>query len=239
MGLGRCDSVTQNIPSRGQEKGATVKKKTKRKILPSRGRPRYIRFMLLILTYNLLIILFLGVAIFLPDVIQMASQGADFMDRGAAASRMLAMHARVWPGIIVLLILIGIHSFRSFHRVLGPLQRFEEAFEQMAQGNFHLRVKLRKGDLLGTEQESFNTMMDALGEKLTASQGAVQEVFASLDSLEKAVTGQGKDPTIQKPLKDLRSKLQILSWDLKFFQTKKEDAPALAPEMEPRGLTLK
>ena len=216
-----------------------MEKETKRKKLPSKGKPRYIRFMLLILTYNLLIILFLGAAIFLPDVIRMGTEDAGFLDRGEAASRMLVMHARVWPGIIVLLCLIAIHSFRSFHRVLGPLHRFQDAFEQMAQGNFHLRIKLRKRDLLGTEQEAFNAMMDTLGEKLTASQGAAQEALGVLNSLESSAAGQGNDPAVQKPLQDLRSKLQALSGDLKFFRTK-EDAPPPAPKTGRRSrLTIK
>ena len=216
-----------------------MEKETKRKRLPSKGRPRYFRFMLLILTYNLLIILFLGAAIFLPDVIRMGTEDAGFLDRGEAASRMLVMHARVWPGIIVLLCLIGIHSFRSFHRLLGPLHRFQDAFEQMAQGNFHLRIKLRKRDLLGTEQKAFNTMMDTIGEKLTASQGAAREALGFLNSLESTVAGKGDDPDIQKPLQDLRSKLQALSGDLKFFQTK-EEAPPPAPKTGRRPrLTIK
>jgi len=232
--------LREETNQRGYEKGAAVKEKRKRKKLPSKGKPRYVRFMLLILTYNLLIILFLGAAIFLPDMIQMGTEDTGFMDRGEAASRMLVMHARVWPGIIVLLLLIGIHSFRSFHRVLGPLHRFQDAFEQMTQGNFFLRIKLRKRDLLGSEQKAFNIMMDTLGEKLTASQRSAQEAVASLNALEETVVQRGEDPALQKQMEDLRSKLRALSGDLAFFQTKGQ-TPETAPNVKRarrRGLTL-
>ena len=45
-----------------------------------------------------------------------------------------------------LVVLLGI---RMTHRIAGPLVRINAALDQMAQGNFNVNLKLRKGDLIG------------------------------------------------------------------------------------------
>ncbi len=58
-------------------------------------------------------------------------------------------------GAIVLLI----------HRSLGPLPRLEDILEQIRNGNYSLRMRIRKKDFLVSFVEKLNAVLDILEEK--------------------------------------------------------------------------
>ena len=143
-------------------------------------RSHQYRFLALVLAYNVLIILLLGLTLFLPDILRIQDPTLSLEMRAAAADRILSMHTRVWPSVIALLCLIGIHSFRVFHRLIGPLYRFRWAFDQVRSGNLAFRVRLRRNDLLHREEEVFNEMLDTLAARVESIQTAGLEALRSL-----------------------------------------------------------
>ena len=196
--------------------------KFKRKKFPLRGRPRHLRLLAIVLSYNLLIIVFMAFSLFAPDVISLWDTSASFHEQAEAADRMLTLHTRIWPVMIALLCLIGLHSLRAFHRFLGPLHRFQESFIRVTNGDLSVRIKLRKGDLLGTEQDSFNAMMDVVEEKMNTSHQACQEALASLNALEqKLAVSQGEQAT-RELLQAQRNSLKTLCENVGFFQIQEE-----------------
>lgn len=198
--------------------------KFKRKRFPLRGRPRHLRLLALVLSYNLLIIIFMAFSLFAPDVFELWDQTASFRDQAAAADRMLTLHARIWPVMLVLLVLIGLHSLRAFHRFLGPLHRFQDAFLRITSGDLSIRIKLRKGDLLGTEQDTFNGMMDVLEGKMNASHQACQEALASLNALEQTVAEAGHgDQATRERLQAQRKNLETLCENVGYFQAQDDE----------------
>jgi methyl-accepting chemotaxis protein len=200
-----------------------VEEKFKRKRFPLRGRPRHLRLLALVLSYNLLIIIFMAFSLFAPDVLELWDQSASFRDQAEAADRMLTLHARIWPVMLVLLVLIGLHSLRAFHRFLGPLHRFQAAFIRIASGDLSIRIKLRRGDLLGNEQESFNGMMNVLEEKMDTSQQACNEALDSLNALEQKLA-QGEQIT-RESLQEQRKNLETLCENVGYFQIQEEQVP--------------
>jgi len=199
-----------------------VVEKFKRKRFPLRGRPRHLRLLALVLSYNLLIIIFMAFSLFAPDVLELWDQTASFRDQAAAADRMLTLHARIWPVMLVLLVLIGLHSLRAFHRFLGPLYRFQDAFLRITSGDLSIRIKLRKGDLLGTEQDTFNGMMDVLEGKMNASHQACQKALKALKTLEQTVAGSQGDQATREQLQAQRKNLETLCENVGYFQIREE-----------------
>ncbi len=53
-------------------------------------------------------------------------------------------------------------GIRLTHKVVGPLARINAALQQMARGDFNVRLKLRKGDSLIEVADAINALAEAL-----------------------------------------------------------------------------
>jgi methyl-accepting chemotaxis protein len=171
------------------------------------------------LVYSFLIVCFFAVVTFLPDMMDMRDPGLSL----EARSRVLTKHTWVWPAVLSLIIVLALHSFRSFHKVIGPLYRFRWAFEQVRNGNLLLRVKTRKKDYLQTEEDALNNMLEVLSGKLESIKEATEEAFKSIDELERAAR---KGNEWSKPQIDMlcahREHLQRLVTEVQFFRSENE-----------------
>lgn len=165
-----------------------MKKRDVRRRYPVVNRSHQYRFLAMILIYNIVIVAFFGVAIFVPDFIQLQNENLSLEVRAAIAEKILSTHVRLWPALIALLCVIGLHSFRIFHRFVGPLYRLTWAFEQIRKGDLSFRVRLRKKDYLHQEEEVLNEMIDLLAEKTRSTQLAGLDAMKSLGELERGIT---------------------------------------------------
>ena len=159
----------------------------RRQRFPIVDRSLQYRFLVMILTYSAMIMIFLALFLFLPDIMKLYDEGLSLEARAIAADRILTLHARVWPAVIALICIIAMHSFRALLRIVGPLYRFRQAFEQLRNGNLGLRVKLREKDYLRREEKAINEMIETLSGKLRGIQLAGQDALGSLDELEQIV----------------------------------------------------
>jgi methyl-accepting chemotaxis protein len=146
-------------------------------------RPRQYKFLGLITAYNLVIVLFFGVSLFIPDFLSIQDETLPFENKLAVAERILYLHSRIWPAVIALICLIGLHSFRVIHRFIGPLFRFRWAFDQLGQGNLGCRIRLRTKDYLHREEESFNAMMETLAPRLENFRAECENALRSMDEI--------------------------------------------------------
>ena len=87
------------------------------------------RFLAMSLIASFIIVAFFAIAVFVPDVLEMQNQSLGLQIRSDAASRILEKASWVWPAVLSLIILLGLHSFRAFQRLIGPIYRFRCAFE--------------------------------------------------------------------------------------------------------------
>jgi hypothetical protein len=53
-------------------------------------------------------------------MMDMRDPGLSLEARSNAASRVLAKHTWVWPAVLSLIIVLALHSFRAFLKVIGP-----------------------------------------------------------------------------------------------------------------------
>ena len=190
----------------------------RRQHFPIVDRSLQYRFLVMILTYSAMIMIFLALFLFLPDIMKLYDEGLSLEARAIAADRILTLHARVWPAVIALICIIAMHSFRALLRIVGPLYRFRQAFEQLRNGNLGLRVKLREKDYLRREEKAINEMIETLSGKLRGIQLAGQDALGSLDELEQIVaTVKDLTETDKEVLRVHRHHLDTLMDTARYF----------------------
>ena len=148
------------------------------------NKPLQYRFLAIILIYCLTIVLFLAVFLFVPDIVRMHDKSLSLEARAAAANKILTLHARVWPAVIAIICVAAFHSFRSFHRLIGPLHRFRSVFEQVGSGDMSFTVQIREKDYLHQEEAALNEMLQMIAGKVKTIQNAGAEALKSLGELE-------------------------------------------------------
>jgi methyl-accepting chemotaxis protein len=194
-------------------------RKTRRRQYSIIDRSLQYRVLAIVVTYSMVIVLFLAVCLFVPDILAMTNEGLSLEVRAAAAEKLLTLHSRVWPAIIAVVCVLGIHSVRIFHRLIGPLYRFRWAFDKISEGDLNFRVQIRKSDYLHREEAALNKMIESLAEKCEKLQQAGLSAANSLRALEQetAATDGGKEATKgsllehQQNLKDLLERLEYFS----------------------------
>ena len=176
------------------------------------------RFLAMILIYSAILVLFLALVIFMPDIVQMGDKSKSLDLRAAYADRLLAKHIWVWPGAFVIIVIISFHSFRSFFRVAGPLNRFHAVFDQVARGYVDSSMRIRAKDYLGQEAETLNEMLQVLAEKLGGIQQTGEDALESLKELENHATRElNEDDTCQVLFDVHRQQLERLMKTAQYF----------------------
>jgi len=180
------------------------------------------RFLAMVLVYAFILVAFFGVTLFLPEIRQMHDESLSMAVRGAAAQRILSKHLWVWPTVIFLVCMIGVHSFMAFHRIAGPLYRFVKSFERIRDGYLDFRVKIREKDYLHREEKSFNEMVESLSTRILACQRFSDAALRSFQKMEKSVENRSSvddpEPNLEGHMRILRQDLLELYDALKFFR---------------------
>ncbi|UCC38940.1 MAG: methyl-accepting chemotaxis protein [Candidatus Aminicenantes bacterium] len=212
-----------------------MNKRPKRRKFPIVDRTIQYKFLTMILSYGMIIIIFMGLMLFLPDVMALSNEDLSMEIRGAAAQRILTLHTRAWPAIIALVCILSIHSFRTFHKVIGPLYRFRWAFSRITKGDLNFRVKLRKKDYLKREEEIINGMMDVLAKNWGSIQEVGQNALRSLDDLENSLKQMDSWKEVhQQSLHSHRQHLENLMDKTQYFRLSdegKEEQESAVPSM--------
>ena len=209
--------------------------KTRRQQYSIVDRSLQYRVLAIIVTYSLVIVLFLAICLFVPDILAMSKEDLSWEIRAAAAEKILTLHSRVWPAIIAMVCVLGIHSVRIFHRLIGPLYRFRWAFAEIAKGVLNFRVQIRKSDYLHRENESLNEMIHALAGHCESMQQAGSRALDSLTALEQGSHDDGgKENPDQNLLLQHRKHLEDLLAQVNYFRVSAEEGEE--PETHQEGV---
>lgn len=185
------------------------------------NRPLQYRFLAIILIYCLSIMLFLALFLFVPDIIRMQDESLSLQARAAAANKILTLHARVWPAVIAIICVAGFHSFRSFHRLIGPLHRFRSVFKQVGGGDLGLTVRIREKDYLHREEAALNEMLGMIAGKLNTIQHVGAEALKTLGALEEKVSAVPNwGETHKAIMRHHRQRLETLVETARYFRVR-------------------
>lgn len=201
-----------------------MKQKYKRRRFPVVDRAMQYKFLLLILSYGMTIVIFMGLMLFVPDFLALSNEDPSIEVRSAAAQRILALHSRAWPAIIALICLISLHLFRVFHRVIGPLYRLRWAFSKITKGCLNFRVKLRKKDYLHREEAMINEMIDVFARNWGSIQDIGMDALRLLEDLERSVSDMDSwEEAHQELLRIHRQHLENLVEKTRYFRLSAEE----------------
>jgi len=193
------------------------------------------RFLAMSVIYSFVIVCFFAIAVFGPDVAKMSDQSISLEIRSAAASRVLTKHSWVWLAVLLLIVALGLHSFREFKKVAGPLYRFRWAFGQLERGNVVYPVKLRKKDYLREDEKALNKMLASLVERLGNINQVTEEAFKSIDELEQALNMDSEKSEAQTALlRAHHEHLEKLLKAIRFFRLKDEVQKTAGSEHDAR-----
>jgi len=179
------------------------------------------RLLFINLLYFCIILLIFAAALFLPLILKLRSGSASVIEQGELAGQFLALHARVWPAMLVVFVLLALHSTFVSHRIAGPLYRFRKVFGAVARGDLSVRAKLRKGDYLGKESESLNEMIASLRAKIESIQSHHVETQTVLTALKQSIE-RGSIEDMQRQLEDLHVQMEELNASIGQFHTHPE-----------------
>jgi len=177
------------------------------------------KFLSMFLIYSFILVFFLILFLFVPDILQMGNQALSLDLRASAADRVLFRHVWVWPSVIILIGLFAFHSFRTFWRVIGPLYRFQTVLAQVGQGDLNYPIKIRKKDYLKQEEETLNLMLQILSEKIDRIRKSTDNSLSSLNELEKAINDEtGGNVAYIDLLSSHRRHLERILETVRFFR---------------------
>ncbi|MFC1488625.1 hypothetical protein ACFL6B_02130 [Thermodesulfobacteriota bacterium] len=181
------------------------------------------RILIFVISYMVILILFMAVFIFIPNFIQLTDPRLPLEVQAAAAEKILEGHSGMWPALIALVVLVGIHFYQVFHRFIGPLYRFSAVFRQVAEGDLSFPVHLRKIDYLQEEKDEINRMLEVLSGRIGKAQQEINRALSLINYMEQtgAACG-GQETSMIDRLIELRDLHERLNETLSFFQIKKE-----------------
>ena len=178
-----------------------------------------LQYSLLIISFFYLLLFFVvvGSILFVPLMIELDS--ADYYSEQAfqTASKILYLHTKFWPAVLLSLLVIALHSIRTSHKIAGPLYRLNLVFAAIKQGNLPQRIRLRKGDYLLKEVELINQMLESLRVKVHDIQEAQARLNEAISECKDVVSHASKDEILQR-MNDLEEKGDQLGEKLAYFK---------------------
>ena len=204
-----------------------MKGKNKRRLFPLVNKSHQYRFLSLIVIYSAIIAVVISAALLIPDIMRLQDPTISFEERVHAADKILAIHFRLWPTLLAVICIIGLHSFRVFHRFIGPLYRMTMALKQIEEGDLSFRLEFRSNDFLEQEKIEFNNMMTSVSDKIRSIKDAGVNASASLNKLETSLNSEPSEDSAEKTcLTELRDELNRLTAAIEKFRLEEMEEPA-------------
>ena len=118
-------------------------------------------------SYVILFCVVMGAYLFIPLMMELDNSDPGSARAILATNRILYLHEKFWPALLLSLLAIGCHSIIISHKIAGPLYRFDLIFKAIKEGIVPAPTRLRRGDYLHSEMENINQMLEGLRNKLT------------------------------------------------------------------------
>lgn len=112
----------------------------------------------------------------------------------------------IWVNALVMLALVSlafIVALNASHKIGGPLYRFENTLDNIAQGDLTQYITLREGDKLQGLADHINAMSQSLNDHLMQVKSQVQQ-------LRRQAGDKGADPELLSALEQLDRKIKEL-----------------------------
>jgi len=145
-------------------------------------------FFISIIMYSLI----LGLIIFYP-LYSALNAAATIEEQARISTMVLFLHQRVWLGFFAVAALAAVHVIFSSHRVVGPMYRFEKAVEELKNGNYGLRIRIRKRDEFKDMEVLLNGLAESLELKRNRSMQFHFDVRTRLETISALLEAEGAE----------------------------------------------
>jgi methyl-accepting chemotaxis protein len=189
----------------------------KRRLRFSFTKTQY-RLLAFSLIYIFATVLVFAAALFLPLILTLQSRSLSPVDKQVVADQFLSIHARAWPAILIVLVLLGIHSLIVSHRIAGPLYRFRRSLRAIADGNLSTPAIIRQNDYLVTEAETINEMIASLRAKIEDIQEHCAEMHRVLSDVRRSIDS-GSIESMSQDIESLGARMRRLKVCVDQFRT--------------------
>jgi hypothetical protein len=110
-----------------------------------------------------IVFFFLSLALFAPIAFELSTGDYRSETFLQASTIFLYIHGRIWWVAILCLVIVGMHSIRTSHRIAGPLYRLDDLYRKVAGGSIPGPLRRsRKGDYLVDQIGLANEMLEAI-----------------------------------------------------------------------------
>jgi hypothetical protein len=170
--------------------------------------------------YILFYILAIGAGLFVPLMIQFSKADQTSPAALAVATSFLYLHYHFWPVALLSVIVVALHSILTSHRVAGPLYRFRRIFQDLKDGIIPRAAHLRQGDLLQSEMQSINEMLDGLRSRISEIQKAEELLGQSIAECKRRVALLD-DAGVSQCIGELTERGDLLAQAMRTIQIKR------------------
>ncbi len=168
-------------------------------------------------SYVILFCVVMGVYLFIPLMMELDNSDIGSAAALLATNRILYLHQKFWPALLLSLVAIGCHSILISHKIAGPLYRFNLIFKAIKEGIVPAPTQLRRSDYLHGEMENINQMLEGLRDKLTGLQKAQGNLNRSIIKCKDTVRHASMNELINE-IEDLAEEGKKLEEKLGYFK---------------------
>ena len=172
--------------------------------------------MIISFTYVILFCAIVGMCLFMPLMLELNKSYTGSDEDFLTAERILYLHEKFWPAILLSFVAMGCHSIFISHKIAGPLYRFNQIFNAIKGGTVPTPIRLRKSDYLYSEMENINQMLEQLRGKFTELQEAQANMNRSIIKCRDRVNHSSTDELF-KEMEDLAEQGKKLEEKLGYF----------------------
>jgi hypothetical protein len=166
------------------------------------NRKLQLKLVIISFSYVILFCAVMGTYLFIPLMMELDQSEIGSARALLATNRILYLHEKFWPALLLSLFVIGCHSIFISHKIAGPLHRFNLTFKAIKEGIIPSPIRLRRGDYLYSEMENINQMLEGLRDKLTELQETQTHLNRSIIKCKDTVSHSSMNELI-KEMEDL------------------------------------
>jgi hypothetical protein len=143
----------------------------------------------------------LGFLLFYPLMLEFEA-AADSPQQLWLATQVLDLHKRVWPGVLVVGILVAVQSLFVTHRIVGPSYHLRRVIEGLCEGKVAMRAHLRRFDRLKDLEAALNALGERLQEREDSRAGRDTALRAAVTALADGAPGS-LPPAMRQAVEEL------------------------------------
>jgi len=121
------------------------------------------------------------------------AQLLSLQDKEALKNALKSVNRSLVPKLALLMVVIFIGGILVFHKIAGPLYRFEKTAEAVSDGNLRVDFHIRKDDALHETASSLNGMIRSLHRDIESLKKANADLKKELEVIAGRLQGEEKD----------------------------------------------